>query len=66
MTKLLSKKQVAQIIQMHPESVMRLSREGKFPRFIKIGSGTGAAVRFVESDIEEWIKQRRGTKSDAS
>ena len=66
MTKLLSKKQVAQIIQMHPESVMRLSREGKFPPFIKIGSGTGAAVRFVDSDIEEWIKQRRGTKFDAS
>ena len=66
MAKLLSKKQVAHIIQMHPESIMRLSREGKFPRFIKIGSGTGAAVRFVESDIEEWIKQRRGAKSDAS
>jgi predicted DNA-binding transcriptional regulator AlpA len=64
--KLLSKKQVAQIVQMHPESVMRLSREGKFPQFIKVGTGTGAAVRFVESDIEEWIKQRRGPVSDAS
>jgi predicted DNA-binding transcriptional regulator AlpA len=62
--KLLSKKQVAQIIQMHPESVMRLSREGKFPRFIKVGTGTGAAVRFVESDMEAWIEQRRGPGSD--
>jgi predicted DNA-binding transcriptional regulator AlpA len=66
MTKLLSKKQVAQIIQMHPESIMRLSREGKFPRFIKLGTGTGAAVRFVESDVENWIKQRSDWKLDAS
>lgn len=64
--KLLSKKQVAQIIQMHPESIMRLSREGKFPRFIKVGTGTGAAVRFLESDIEDWIKQRRDPVSDAT
>jgi len=66
MTKLLSKKQVAQLIQMHPESIMRLSRQGKFPGFIKVGTGTGAAVRFVENDIEDWIKQRRGLASGAS
>lgn len=66
MTKLPSKKQVAQIVQMHPESIMRLSREGKFPPFIKVGTGTGAAVQFVESDIEDWIKQRRGREFGVS
>jgi len=66
MMRLLSKRQVAEIVQMHPESIMRLAREGKFPRFIKIGTGTGGAVRFVESDIEDWIKQKRFAESNGS
>jgi predicted DNA-binding transcriptional regulator AlpA len=59
MKKLLSKREVAEIIQMHPESIMRLSRTGKFPRYIKIGRGNGGAVRFLDSDVEEWIANKR-------
>lgn len=66
MTRLLSKRQVAEIVQMHPESIMRLSREGKFPQFIKVGTGAGAAVRFLESDIEDWIKQKQLPKFGVS
>ena len=66
MIRLLSKRQVAEIVQMHPESIMRLSREGKFPQFIKVGTGVGAAVRFLESDIEDWIKQKQLPKLGVS
>jgi predicted DNA-binding transcriptional regulator AlpA len=58
MTTLLSKREVAARLGFHPEHIMRMARQGKFPRPMKSGSATNCAVRFREVDIEGWITSR--------
>ena len=58
MRQLLSKRETAEKIGFHPEHVMRLSREGTFPRPIKLGSASNCAVRFVADEVDAWLEAR--------
>lgn len=53
--RLLSKKQVAELVGFHPEHVMRMVRQDKFPKPIKCGGSENSANRFVEAEVQEWI-----------
>lgn len=55
--KLLSKRAVADILDVHPQTIMRLVREGKFPSPLRTGD-IGSAVRWRSSDVTGWIEQR--------
>jgi predicted DNA-binding transcriptional regulator AlpA len=55
MLQLISKKEAARLVGFHPEHVMRLSRSGNFPKPVRVGQGANAAVRFVASEIEDWL-----------
>ena len=59
MNKLLKKSDVATLLGIHPESVMRLSREGRFPSPIKFNTSTRGHVRFDEADVVAWLQQRK-------
>jgi excisionase family DNA binding protein len=59
MQRLLTKIEVAALLGIHPESVMRLCREGRFPSPIKINPGARGRVRFAEADVVRWVEQRK-------
>lgn len=65
MRALISKAAIAKKLGYHPGHLMRLVREGKFPKPIKLGEGEAGAVRFVESEVEAWL-EARVTARDAS
>ncbi len=50
---ILTAKEVAEYLQIHPLTVHRYAREGKIPAF-KIGTDW----RFHKKYIEQWIKQK--------
>lgn len=54
---LLSKSAVANILGVHPQTVMRLVREGRFPQPLRTGD-IGSAVRWRAKEVSEWINQR--------
>jgi predicted DNA-binding transcriptional regulator AlpA len=56
--KLIGKKEVAELVGYHEEHIMRLAREGKFPKPVKLVDRPNAAVRFVEEEVNEWIAER--------
>ena len=58
MRALITKSAVAAKLSYHPGHVMRLVREGKFPKPIKLGEGEAGAVRFVETEVEAWLEAR--------
>jgi len=58
MRRLISKKEVGERVHHHPEHVMRMVRQGRFPRPIKLGDAENCAVRFVEDEVEAWILAR--------
>ena len=58
MQRLLSKKETAAHVGLHPEHLMRMARQGRFPKPIKLGSTDNCAVRFVAEEVEGWITAR--------
>ena len=58
MTTLLNKKQAADRVGLHPEYLMTLARNGKFPCPVKYGKENNSAVRFVETEVTAWIEAR--------
>ncbi len=58
MTVLLTKRQVAERVGWHPEHVMREARADRFPQPVRLGPTAQHSVRFVESEVEEWLCQR--------
>jgi len=51
--KLLTKKQVREMVSYSFAHIDRLEKDGKFPRRVRLGQ---MRVVWVESEIEEWIK----------
>ena len=59
--RLLTVKQVAEILTVHPETVRLWIRQGKLRGFA-IG-GTKSGLRISESDLAGFIRERRGAGS---
>ena len=57
---ILTAKQVAEYLHIHPLTVHRYAREGRIPAF-KIGTDW----RFHRKYIEKWIKQKVSSNNDA-
>lgn len=55
---LITKKEAAEIIGLHPEHLMRLSRQGKAPRPIRYGASMQHSVRYLKSEIDAWIADK--------
>ena len=58
MTILLTKKQAAIRVGLHPEYLMTLAKQGKFPQPVKYAAESNSSVRFVESEVSDWIEAR--------
>lgn len=57
--KLLTKRAVSDLLDVHEQTVMRLVREGRFPAPLRTGA-VGSAVRWRARDVADWIDQRAG------
>jgi predicted DNA-binding transcriptional regulator AlpA len=56
---LLTKREVAAKCGVHPESIARLVRVGRFPKPIRLGGDAKSnRVRFVESEVNDWLAAR--------
>jgi prophage regulatory protein len=66
MRNLITKRQTAKMLGFHPEHLMRLSRDGAFPRPIKLGHAPNSAVRFAEDEVEAWLAARIDARDQAA
>lgn len=53
--KMLSKRQVTEMVLYSPQHIARLEAAGKFPQRVKLGHNR---VGWVESEVQDWIKAR--------
>lgn len=65
MQHLLSKKETAGLVGVHAEHLMRMTRQGRFPRPIKLGGTANCAVRFIAEEVEAWIAVRMAERDAA-
>ncbi len=59
MDSLLSKRQVAALLGIHPLSVNRMVRQQRFPAPLKLSSGEGGHCRWPESVVRRWLDERK-------
>ena len=61
---LLTKREVAAKIGVHPESVMRLVRAGRFPKPVRLGGdGPRFRVRWPENEVDDWLASRMAARA---
>ena len=64
--RLLSKRQLKELVLYSPQHVARLEAAGKFPKRVQLGQ---CRVRWIELEVLDWLQKRideRGTPTDAS
>ncbi len=55
---LLNKKQVAEKVGVHPGTIARLSRQGRFPNPVRLGPTMHHGVRWVKSEVDTWLDDK--------
>ena len=65
MQKLLTKREVAELLGCHPESIMRMVREGRFANAVKLHPSSRGHVRFDEADVIRWLNERKSRGNNA-
>lgn len=56
--KLLSKKQVRELVLYSGTHIARLEKKGLFPKRVRLGNGPRSRVGWVESEVLEWLQER--------
>jgi len=56
--RLLSKSEVRKRVLYSPAHIARLESAGQFPKRVRLGNGPRARVGWVETEIDEWLRER--------
>lgn len=55
MKKLLSKRQLKEIVLYSPQHIARLEAAGQFPKRVQLGANR---VGWIEEEVMDWLQQR--------
>lgn len=58
--KILSKKQLKELVLYSPQHIARLEKAGLFPKRVQLGPNR---VGWVEAEVLEWLEQRLAERS---
>jgi prophage regulatory protein len=53
--RILSKRQLREVVLYSPQHIARLEKAGKFPKRVKLGQ---ARVGWIESEVLDWLQER--------
>ena len=56
--RLLSKKQVKELVLYSHQHIQRLEHAGLFPKRVRLGHFRGSRVGWIESEIKAWLQTR--------
>jgi prophage regulatory protein len=56
--KLLSKRQLKELVLYSSQHIQRLENANRFPRRVRLGNGPRSRVGWIESEVMEWLRLR--------
>jgi prophage regulatory protein len=56
--RLLSKKQLKELVLYSHQHIQRLENAGQFPKRVRLGRYRGSRVGWIESEVRDWLKER--------
>ncbi len=63
--RLLSKKQVKELVLYSHQHIQRLEHAGLFPKRVRLGNFRGSRVGWIESEIRAWLQARIDSRDAA-
>jgi prophage regulatory protein len=60
--RILSKRQLREVVLYSPQHIARLEKAGKFPKRVKLGQ---ARVGWIESEVLDWLQERIDKRDEA-
>ena len=63
--RLLSKKQLKELVLYSHQHVQRLEHAGLFPKRVRLGNFRGSRVGWIESEIRAWLQARIDSRDAA-
>jgi prophage regulatory protein len=67
--RLLSKRQLKEMVLYSPQHIQRLENAGRFPRRVRLGNGPRCRVGWIEAEVLDWLQahiKRRDIPTDHS
>ena len=56
--RLLSKKQLKEMVLYSGTQIQRLENAGQFPKRVRLGNGLRSRVGWIESEVLDWLQKR--------
>lgn len=56
--RLLSKRQLKELVLYSPQHVRRLEDAGRFPKRVRLGNGPRSRVGWIEAEVLDWLQRR--------
>lgn len=56
--RILSKRQLKELVLYSPQHIQRLEHAGSFPRRLRLGNGPRCRVGWIEEEVLAWLDQR--------
>lgn len=56
--RMLSKKQVRELVLYSPAHIARLEQADQFPKRVRLGTGPRGRVGWLETEVLDWLKAR--------
>ena len=56
--RLLSKRQLKELVLYSPQHIQRLETANRFPQRVRLGNGPRSRVGWIESEVMEWLQKR--------
>lgn len=62
--KLLSKRQLKELVLYSPQHIQRLEDAGKFPKRVRLGDDPRSRVGWIEGEVLDWLQERIQRRDD--
>lgn len=56
--RILSKRQLKELVPYTPQHIHRLETQGRFPRRIRLGNGPRSRCGWIEEEVLAWLQER--------
>lgn len=56
--KMLSKRQLKELVLYSPQHIQRLEIAGRFPKRVRLGNGPRSRVGWIEQEVLDWLQER--------